>query len=524
MEGTSPVRVEVDGSFDAASSFPAPDAPESPDSKGPLATLVAGGVLVVAFVAALLVLRPSAGETAAGTERQATTTTTSTTVAVTTTAPAAAPMVREGDGATGNTRADIFEVVRDDIGFFGLGFGNGPGDFELFRSLQGVSWTPVEVEFTDSASPGPNTWITFSNLVVTEDGFAALRTEEQFAATASFDRATTVERMVSTDGVIWDLDEGAEPIDIRFRDSWSTFQTADTFGVNSGVASAPFGQLLEGLLTDDPGIDPANVCWMDLVGLNQIRTFPCEDGTDSGVIPDLAIGTDITESDFIEPARFDDLVMCMGVLFDFAFATGDFSSFVQHSSGELSTYSTSVASALHTPLTDGSVVALSFGNLFLEETVACDSFNGGLPEIGPPAIEYLELDGGVRQIPLPQEVGDSLEQIWTSAPSFQESDEGLRVLLANAAWVLDLDSGEWSKTSDLQVDSGQFFEHRFTGDGRVVGIGDDAMSITHLDTGVTNTYEFDGQLDRYGRIVYIDAEVVVIDVEGEIVTIELPPQ
>ena len=214
----------------------------------------------------------------------------------------------------------------------------------------------------------------------------------------------------------------------------------------------------------------------------------------------------------------------MGVLFDFAFATGDFSSFVQHSSGELSTYSTSVASALHTPLTDGSVVALSFGNLFLEETVACDSFNGGLPEIGPPAIEYLELDGGVRQIPLPQEVGDSLEQIWTSAPSFQESDEGLRVLLANAAWVLDLDSGEWSKTSDLQVDSGQFFEHRFTGDGRVVGIGDDAMSITHLDTGVTNTYEFDGQLDRYGRIVYIDAEVVVIDVEGEIVTIELPPQ
>ena len=521
MDETSAVRVEVDLSFDAGSPSANPTDPDSPDSSGRVVALGAACVLAAVFVVALILLRPSAGETAVGTERQATTTTTTTTVEVTTTVASAAPIVRERDGEVSGREPNLNEVVRDEIGFFGLGFGDSAGGLELYRSLRGVDWTRIEVGLTERALPRPSTWTRFSNLVATEDGLAVLRIEEQFAITTTFDRPTTIERLVSADGIEWDIDGDAEPINIGLGDTWFTFQTGDTFGVNTGVASAPFGQFLEGLLTEDAGIDPTNVCWMDLVGLNQIRTFPCEGGTAAA---DFATGNDITESDFVEPARFDDLVACVGVLFDFAFASGEFTSTVQRSNGLASTYSSTVDSFQHTPLTDGSIVALSYGDLFLPPAQACDSFNGGLPEVGSPAIELLQLDGDIRQFPIPQEVSELSRDAWATLPSFQESDEGLLVLLANSAWVLDLSSGDWRKAADLPTDFGRFFDFRFTSDARVVGISEDGIAIIDLDTGITDVHELEGELGRFGFIEYIDNEVVLVKVDDEVVPIELPPK
>ena len=146
MDLVSSVRVEVEEN--PTSSAPMPDMPETPGLGRSMAVGI-GLVVLLVVMAAIVVLRPSDGETADGTQRGAPTATTTTTTVPTTSLPAG--VVPYGSAEPLGFEPQSDGIVRTAEGtFLGLawrGSNNLPG---LFGSVDGTTWTRLEVSQTSA--------------------------------------------------------------------------------------------------------------------------------------------------------------------------------------------------------------------------------------------------------------------------------------------------------------------------------------------------------------------------------------
>ena len=129
MDADRSVRVEVEQSY--AGHAPTPGTPEPPSSSpGRGVAIGVGIVALIGVVLAVVLLRPSDGETAAGTQRSATTSTASTTTTAAPTTTSTTPSEAEAVDDPNAGTFDRFDplpgnVVRTESGFLGLSF-----DFE----------------------------------------------------------------------------------------------------------------------------------------------------------------------------------------------------------------------------------------------------------------------------------------------------------------------------------------------------------------------------------------------------------
>ena len=226
MNPHSPVRVEIDSAGAVQAPTPLPD-----DSGGPSNSLVivAVGLVIAAVVLALFALRPSNGETAAGTQRQP-----STTTQPTTTEPVDDPEDVLATATTdpespAETNAPTFDrtlafepqsdgIVRTSDGFLGLGW-SVPNDGlpVMFTSDDAETWTPIDTETPNFNGPGATSagrTISYRSLIATEDGFAMLRTITKNVPGSRIPEEVEFQRVISPDGIRWTNDP-----DFQFRQS-----------------------------------------------------------------------------------------------------------------------------------------------------------------------------------------------------------------------------------------------------------------------------------------------------------------
>ena len=246
MAPSSSVRVEFEDSILGASkdlTVDAPD-PKPPDRRLPIA---AAAVLGLALVVGLFALQPSDGETAAGTERQAPTTTSPNAAttdeaqsATTTAAPVAAPTPEETVNAFLSS-----DVVRGPGGFLALLDSESDDNFapSLHRSEDGITWEPVETELAPFIAKGDITFVEFSHLIASGEGFGVLRTRTtQDRLSPKFPAESVTERLVSLNGERWELDQGFTPL-LHNELAQPAFHVANSFGffTDEVTASAAAG-------------------------------------------------------------------------------------------------------------------------------------------------------------------------------------------------------------------------------------------------------------------------------------------
>ena len=510
MDKASAVRVEVDGFVD--DEFSAPLAPESkpPSSRSRWQVFGFGVIAAVVLVLALVALQPSDGETAAGTERGTTTTTTAPT---TTTADTAAlsfvPIVRQSDEPTSPILIPS-EVVRDDIGFFGLVLDE---ELSLVRSLRGVEWQAVELELSDAASNDVTNWTRHQNLIVIDDGFAVLRTQEDLT---ELNAPIRIDRLVSSDGVSWDVDAEFEPIVSDRGDGWNFLHFEDSFGITVVHETVDLEALLTDVLSESSGVDPADVCWIEPVGTNQIRTRPCE--REEGVI---SFGTDITATDLSDPGSFDALFACADVLSQTASVSGLILLRERESTLKLQSEDFSFD---HQVLADGSIAALSLGSLFSPDPSACEAFAGDLPMLPEPAIEFIDSGGEALRLELPAEAVDvdgNDRQKWVF-PRLRASDDRILLVAGTTTWSVDVGSGEWTKLADLPEPQTDFVDYDFSSDEQLVGVSDDSIVVADLVGGTVEAFEITEDLGPWAHMLYADKDLFLLDTEDGIVAVDLP--
>lgn len=514
MGKVSAVRVEVDGHVDAPT-LAEPVAPQPSGSRRWM--FILGGIAIVVLVVALVALQPTEGETAAGTERGTTTTVAPTTTTATTVTTPIIPTVRRA-GDRSASDVDVFSMVRDDSGFFALGRSEG---LTLFRSLRGLEWQEVAIEVSEAAGPEEGTWTDYLQLIAVEDGFAVLRVREDFT---QIPRTMEVDRLFSADGVVWDVDTSFESIAAERGDGWGFVHFADAVGVTQVDRAVDLEALLTGVFTESAGVDPANVCWIEPVGLNQIRTLPCEDAT-------VSFGTDITATDLREPERFDALIECAVAI---NIADPLVSSTVIRGRAGTRVLMSEDGTFDHIEIGDGAIAALSLGNIYATgqvDSTACDSFDGGFPDLVTPAVELTLANGEQRRVPLPDDAlpqdrdADPELDRWAS-PRLHGSGDRLFLLAGTGVWSLDQATDSWIELVDLPVPLTGFVDYEFSSAEQVVGLSNDSIIVADLVEGTVDRFEHGEDLGGWARLAYADDDLFLMEVEDgattTVVAVDLP--
>lgn len=505
--------MEVDGLDDRGPDALDPPGAEPNTSRSRWVLVALGVIAALLLVAALAALQPEDGETAAGTDRGTTSTTNPATTSISPTSTASTtpsgPIVRRLQRSALGPAGTIIEIVSDDLGLFGLA-GTVGDRMSLFRSLRGTDWSVVETEFSEAATPVQGRWTQYQNLVAFDDGLAVLRIQEDLTVRNA---PLMVDRLVSLDGVFWDVDQSIEAVVATRGSSWLFVHTSDAVGIVTSEGNASLETLLSEVLIEDSGVDPANVCWIEPVGSNQIRTFPCMD--EGGV----AFNTDITASDLADPTLFPELAACAAAVDHFGPITSV--TRLARPGGEVVEFTSRDFAVGHSSLPDGAIAALSLGSLVAGEVSACDSFAGGFPELPEPAIELVSPDGDVSYIRFPEQLRTpSVTE--TYAPTFA-SDAGLFLLLDSSVWRVDVETEEWVPVLDLPEPQTEFVDYRFTDAGRLVGVADGRVVIGELGEGTVETFPISEDLGDWAHIVYAGNGIVTLELErNNRVVIELP--
>ncbi len=221
------VRVEIGEGGSDSSDAPEPVALESRRDKR---AVLIGAVLTLGLVAAaLLVFRPSEGETAAGTQRQTTTSTTvspATSLASTPTETVAPAIPAAFAGS---------DVVWGPSGFLALlptgSIGSLPA---LYRSDDGIDWEHVELEIPPIDETGID-FVDYSNLIAAGgENFAILRTGFSNEGQGPRRAPRITERLVSADGQRWVLDGAVTTVQHQTLASPS-FHVSNAFGFSIGA-------------------------------------------------------------------------------------------------------------------------------------------------------------------------------------------------------------------------------------------------------------------------------------------------
>ena len=383
----------------------------------------------------------------------------------------------------------------------------------MVRSLRGVEWQAVELELSDAASNDVTNWTRHQNLIVIDDGFAVLRTQEDLT---ELNAPIRIDRLVSSDGVSWDVDAEFEPIVSDRGDGWNFLHFEDSFGITVVHETADLEALLTDVLSESSGVDPADVCWIEPVGTNQIRTRPCE--REEGGI---SFGTDITATDLSDPGSFDALFACADVLSQTASVSGLILLRERESTLKLQSEDFSFD---HQVLADGSIAALSLGSLFSPDPSACEAFAGDLPMLPEPAIEFIDSGGEALRLELPAEAVDvdgNDRQKWVF-PRLRASDDRILLVAGTTTWSVDVGSGEWTKLADLPEPQTDFVDYDFSSDEQLVGVSDDSIVVADLVGGTVEAFEITEDLGPWAHMLYADKDLFLLDTEDRIVAVDLP--
>lgn len=222
------VRVEIDEVDSGSTDAPEPEAP-SPKQRS-RSLLLGVCAVVVALVVALLAIRPSEGETAAGTQRQTPTTATVSpaTSSVSTPTETVAPAIPAAFAGS--------DVVWGPSGFLALlptgSIGSLPA---LYRSDDGLDWEHVEVEIPPIDETAID-FVDYSNLIAAGgQNFAILRTGFSNEGQGPRRAPRITERLVSADGQRWVLDGAVTTVQHQTLASPS-FHVSNAFGFSIGAA------------------------------------------------------------------------------------------------------------------------------------------------------------------------------------------------------------------------------------------------------------------------------------------------
>ncbi len=426
---TASVRVEIDAS--ATGGRAQPDAPD--EDRSPIVLLVV--VLVGVFAAGLLLLalpdrddpRPGGPELAAD---STTTTSTSTTEAPSTTA---APDV--GLQVT-DLRGQILSVVPAERGWIALqALTTRMGPPQLHRSLDGLTWTAIET--VDESGPAENAVLDYSNLTVTENGFALLRMTTTNPGPNSDNSTVRVDRLVSQFGVEWTVDVAFVPIErtgvfmqpIAHEGSWVhvVAWSDQMLGQNSLL-----GNVLRDNVTD-PGILPENICWAFDSG-TRIEVIGCQNGTPDEEDQSVSL----VAEDLLEPDDFSQIRQCVNVLVGSIgqLMTGFEFSTIGPGGAERTIDDVARLIAAPSVLEDGTVVLVDAGTDLLNtgvcgELVEAESALGSSIVVWPP--------DAVEPIRLPIELDGLPAQVFGPTRAAAATETGIRVLLGSDVWEISAD-------------------------------------------------------------------------------------
>lgn len=207
---TSSVRIDFGekGAGDASTSVPEP----SPPRRGAFVPLALSLVLVtlVASIGYLVFgqdpVRPANGIAAEASTPNSVTLVPATEQALGTTAPNVVEVL-EAD-STGFRFRDIAQAQ---IGYVALTETSVTGDPALQRSLDALTWTPIEVIFEGEAGFASVFTSEFGNLIATDQGFAMLETRY---GPDRFSNTRELHRWVSPDAIRWSVDQSFPEIPI----------------------------------------------------------------------------------------------------------------------------------------------------------------------------------------------------------------------------------------------------------------------------------------------------------------------
>ena len=519
------VRIEVDP-FGAGHEV-SPQAPQPPSSSPGRTTAVVAGIVLLAIAAiAIVLLRPSEGETAAGTQRQASTTTAPTTTTRPTTTTSAVD-VEPSASRIGPGESNGFQPVENGIistgsGFLGVSVAElGDSGPLVFTSLDGSVWNRVETELIgDFPSNSPQISVGYSNLIATDDGFAVLQTTTTLDA-ALAGRVLEVQRFISIDGRSWEADPDFTPIEssafprpvLHLEDTI----VVSEFGVP--VDNSASTELIVQVLDPESEIDPSGLCFLPW-SPTQLRGFECDGGF--SFVEEEGGTVFIERTDLADPALFSAVRDCLeGIQFPGANSA---LSFIRR--GEQAPIETvSGFSIGHTSFGDVWVASVLLGDLILGGENPCEEFpDVAFPEVQPAAIEINDLSSGglIARIPLPEEVAASSIDEWQE-PDVADAGGDVLAILDNAVWALNFETDDWRKFGDLPTAQLELASYRFTPDQRVVAVTQDGIAVVDFAAGETETIELDFD-SGFWSIAYVDDEVVLLGTIGRPGIITVPLQ
>jgi len=467
--------------------------------------LAAGALILVALVAGLSVLRPSEGEAA---DSQATT------EAV---PEATAPETITDDGSTSDVTSEFQPqfggIVRIDGGFLGLGWPNKETVLpQLFGSEGGNSWTAIEA-IVPRVPAVPDTQVDFSNLIRVDEGFALLRSRQTPSETGV---NIVTDRLISSDGILWAVDGGFVPVVTTSAGPFGSlpfpvFHTADGFGLEvSSDTPGAFDGLFSQVVADTSDINPTGICFVQPASTLELETSQLEV---FGCDPDNQRGQSLTAADLINPNAFDAVAACVETL-QSSGVTNESTLHIRRTAQGAASLENSEA-FLYTPLPDGQIAALSVGDLFLEDSGACDSFSGALPEIQAAAIVLLAPNNTINRIPLPPDI--------TSVGAMHGTDNAVMILLNDSVWRLDFATQTWRNLLDLPDFSDDTLWFDFVDSERLFGIGND--EIVHINIASGETISTPVESGDFPQVIFTDSEVAIVrglDGDDELSVIDLP--
>ena len=428
------VRVEVDGAMDGPLSRP-----EVVRSGGPPPVIVGAGLVAAAVVIiGLFALRPAEDASADGTERAVPTTTTVPEIVLEpavgdtpSTTPDAPVLVSDADGAD-ELGFGIADIVDTGVGYLALAPSQGFAP-ELFRSVDGVSWTRVEgvVVEGDPIDLFDRRW---RDLTRTSDGFAVsasgqfLRQREVFISDIGVD-------WIEADDLQTFVDDGTRPLyPVLARGSSVTGFRLQT------------STILEAILEEHTDLDeaPRGFCGV----------FPGREGSRAFQLMDCSFTSagSLTPERIVSDLPAEQILACLGSLPDNAVS----SEFVQTVGGSTGG-APSTETFGHGAGFDADIIELDTDRVaFLDSApiptnaVSCEGVVD-IPDPVTPQVSVVDLESGTTELfDLPDELVETLSTRGAEAVRAlgvakvaDDGDDHLVFVGGDDVWALNVDSGLW---------------------------------------------------------------------------------
>ena len=515
--------MDVDSASTNGLNAPAPPSSGQSGDGGPgpgwRAGLIAGVIILFGLVAAVLALQPNDGETAAGTQRAPTTTTTTTVAPTTTTTDAAATDDSAAELPEGveiiplDLPVDPFfaSIVETDFGFWMVSFAGEEDVSPIYRSIGGVSWTEVETNLAVRVGSTNEMQQLFGQLVETDTGFAVLR--ESFDLRV--DGPPRFERLVSTDGVDWTIQQAFEASDLFGSQLWFAVHAPNALAYSFGDSQtvSPQQELLESTLRPEIELPESGVCWFDLLS-SGLTAWSCDAVSEA---------VELTAEDFLEADRIVEIRQCVRDLSTAGPSVPDGRRIHLFDEGITHEFTSSALTFGAAVLDDGTFVAIDTGQS--EGAGPCVEFlePGGRPA----AIEVWHPDGTQTTAPLPEAMGVAEDVFSNGLPPFLVSDGGTGVYVTSEGdvWHFDTESLLWTERLSL-IDEPLFGIVRPQFSGQRVAITDGAsLVVGDLQTGEIIDIPLESADSAFfdSVVVYLDDTQAFIAVDSELFQVTLPP-